>query len=244
MARNKKAKEYASLAAHVQEPTSDPVTDAYLEGIMKRDPVPPLEPWIEGDLKLRQLAQRIETDYLEFCAVAQTAMAENWHQKFGFVDAGDYFDQRVGLSYRTVRRRLTILEAIQRLPEGEQEAAKVTMTELGSKKAAVLAPMLGKPDLDWKAAATFAKGVNEAAVQSLVSEKLGHPHRGLPAGVHPGQRFYEYLLNTVPPDEQERTKWVFDQLMKMAGSHNPMAVFLVLVGLGEQELGAHGISRE
>ena len=232
MARNKKAKEYASLAAHVE---------AAAPG---QPEVPALEPWIEGDLKLKQLAQRIETDYLEFCALAQTAMADNWHQKFGYVDASAYFDERVGLSYRTVRRRLAILEAIQRLPEGEQEEAKATMTALGSKKAGVLAPMLGKPDLDWKAAATFAQGVNEAAVQSMVSEKLGHPHRGLAASVHPGQRFFDYILNTVPPDERERTEWVFNQLMKMAQSHNPMAVFLVLVGLGEQELAAHGIIRE
>ena len=148
------------------------------------------------------------------------------------------------MSYRSVRRRLSVLEAILRLPEGEQEEAKATMTALGSKKAGVLAPMLGKPDLDWKAAADFAKGVNESAVQSMVSEKLGHPHRGLPASQHPGTRFYAYILNTVPPDERERTQFVFDELLKMAGSHNPMAVFLVLVGLGEQELAAHGITRE
>ena len=193
---------------------------------------------------MRQLAQRIETDYLEFCAVAQTAMAENWHLKFGFVDASDYFEQRVGLSYRTLRRRLTILESIQRLPEAEQTEAKQILTEIGPKKAAAIAPMLGKPNLDWKAAADFAKGVNESAVQSMVSEKLGHQHRGLPASQHPGARFYDYVLNIVPPDERERTKFVFDELLKMAGSHNPMAVFLVLVTLGEQELAAHGITRE
>ena len=238
MARNKKAKEYASLAAHV-EPTIEEVS-----GAVHPDNLPALEPWVEGDLKLKQLAQRIEGDYLAFCALAQQAMLENWHQKFGYVDASTYFDERVGLSYRTVRRRLVILESIQRLPEAEQAEAKAILTELGSKKAGVLAPMLGKPDLDWKAAATFAKGVNEAAVQSMVSEKLGHPHRGLTASVHPGQKFFEYVLNVTPPDEQERVRWVFNQLMKMAGSHNPMAVFLVLVGLGEQELGAHGISRD
>lgn len=238
MARNKNAKTYASLAS--QAAAVAPAEPA-AEG--QAPTVAALEPWIEGDLKLRQLAQRIEVDYLAFCAVAQTAMADNWHQKFGFVDASAYFDERVGLSYRTVRRRLAILEAIQRLPEGEQAEARATMTELGSKKAGALAPMLGKPDLDWKAAATFAKGVNEAAVQSMVSEKLGHAHRGLPASQHPGERFFDYLRNMVPPEEKERLEFVFEELMKMAGTRNPMAVFLVLVGLGEQELGAHGIIR-
>jgi hypothetical protein len=235
MARNEKAKEYASLAAHVEDQA---------ESAPGNHEVPALEPWVEGDLKLRQLAQRIETDYLEFCGVAQTAMNENWHQKFGFVDASDYFDQRIGLSYRTVRRRLAILEAIQRLPEAEQEGARLTLSELGAHKASAIAPMLGKPDLDWKAAAEFAKTAPETAVQSMVSEKLGHAHRGLAASQHPGSRFYDYVLNTVPPDERQRTEFVFQQLMKMAGSHNAMAVFLVLVGLGEQELAAHGITRE
>ena len=239
MARNRKAKEYASLAsASAEHPAAGATSDSTLPE------VPPIEPWIAGDLKMRQLAQRIETEYLEFCALAQTAMAENWHLKFGFVDASDYFEQRVGLSYRTLRRRLTILESIQRLPEAEQTEAKKILTEIGPKKAAAIAPMLGKPDLDWRAAADFAKGVNESAVQSMVSEKLGHPHRGLPASQHPGARFYAYILNLVPPDERERTQFVFDELLKMAGSHNPMAVFLVLVGLGEQELAAHGITRE
>ncbi len=239
MARNRKAKEYASLAVQAAE---TPPEGAKAERTLPW--VQPLEPWVEGDLKLKQLAQRIETDYLEFCALAQTAMADNWHQKFGYVDASAYFDERVGLSYRTVRRRLAVLEAIQRLPESEQAEAKVTMTALGAKKAGALAPLLGKPDLDWKVAATFAKGVNEAAVQSMVSEKLGHQHRGLTASQHPGERFLAYLLNVVPPDERERTEFVFQQLMKMAESRNAMAIFLVLVGLGEQELAAHGIVQE
>jgi hypothetical protein len=249
MARNKKAKEYASLAAqtaatdggtvapHSERP--DPIADGPVSTAVAT--VQPLEPWVAGDLKLRQLAQRIESDYFAFCAVAQIAMAENWHQKFGFVDASAYFDERVGLSYRTVRRRLTILEAIQRLPEGEQEEAKVTMTALGSKKAAVLAPMLGKPDLDWKAAATFAQGVNEAAVQSMVSEKLGHPHRGLPASQHPGDRFLAYLLNIVPPDEHDRVESAFNAGFKVTGSRNAMAVFLAMVNCFIRDLADSGI---
>jgi hypothetical protein len=235
MARNKKAKEYASLAAHVEPPA---------ESAPGQPEVPALEPWEEGTLKLQQLVARIESDFLDFLDVAQRAMKEQWHLKYGYVDAADYFENVVHMSYRTVRRRLAVLEAIQRLPEAEQAEAKAAMTALGSKKAGALAPLLGKPDLDWKAAATFAKGVNEAAVQSMVSEKLGHQHRGLTASQHPGERFLAYLLNVVPPDERERTEFVFQQLMKMAESRNAMAIFLVLVGLGEQELAAHGIVQE
>ncbi len=234
MARNRKAKEYASLATQTPGEPAEPTGPA----------VPPLQPWIEGDLKLRQLAQRIETDYLAFCEVAKTAMAEGWHQKFGYVDASAYFDERIGLSYRTVRRRLAILEAIQRLPEAEQSEARAVMVELGSHKAGALAPLLGQEQVDWRESAEFARRATEDAVQSMVSEKLGRPHRGLPASEHPGHRFFAYILNTVPPDERERTEWVFQELMKLAESHNPMAVFLVLVGLGEAELAAQGKVRE
>ena len=237
MARNKKAKEYASLAAHVADAAPAEVLPA------GSPDVPPLEPWVEGDLKLKQLAQRIEVDYMEFVTLARQAMAENWHQKFGFVDPSAYFEQRVGLSYRTLRRRLSILEAIERLPEGEQPAAKEALSALGGHKASILAPLLGK-DPEWQKAAEFAKDVPEAAVQSMVSEKLGHAHRGLAASQHPGARFFDYILNTVPPDERERTDFVFRKLMGLAGSTNAMAVFLVLVGLGEQELAAHGITRD
>lgn len=234
MARNKNAKAYASLAAHVEAP-------APAESAPGNPEVPALEPWIEGDLKLRQLAQRIETDYLEFCGVAQTAMAENWHQKFGFVDASAYFDQRIGLSYRTVRRRLAILEAIQRLPESEQEGAKLTLSELGAHKASAIAPLLGKPDLDWKAAADFAKTAPETAVQSMVSEKLGHAHRGLTASQHPGDRFLAYVLNVVPPDERDRVEKAFGAGFKVTGSRNAMAVFLAMVNCFIRDLADSGI---
>ncbi len=255
MARNKKAKEYASLAAQADTvgPTN-PVAaaQAKMAETMRVEvdkaaieaALPPVEPWVEGDLKLRQLANRIETDYLEFCELARHVQKEGWHTRFGYVDIGDYFEERIGLSYRTLRRRFAVLEAIEKLPPAEQAEARATMVELGSHKAAALAPMLGQEGTDWREASDFARRATEDAVQNMVSEKLGRPHRGLPASQHPGDRFLGYLLNVVPPEEHDRTEWVFQELMKIAGSHNPMAVFLVLVGLGEQELAAHGKTRE
>jgi len=246
MARNRKAKEYASLAK--QQGPGTLVPTPAVDHIGGAAPpiayVPALEPWIEGDLKMKQLAARIETDYLAFCDLAKRAIAEGWHHKFGFVDAGTYFEERIGLSYRTLRRRFTILEAIEKLPAAEQEEARQTMVELGSHKAAALAPVLEETPTEWRQAAAFAKTATEDAVQSMVSEKLGRPHRGLPASAHPGDRFLSYLLNTVPPETHDQVEWVFRSLMKVGGITNPMAVFLTLVNFGEVELAGHGILRE
>jgi len=238
MARNRKAKNYGSLASQ-QAPDALTSIEA-----TRNDALPALDPWIEGDLKLQQLAKRIETDYLDFCELAKTAMQEQWHTRFGFVDARDYFEQRIGLSYRTLRRRFTILEAIEKLPAAEQAEARAAMVELGSHKAAALAPILEEAPGEWRKAAEFAKTATEDAVQSMVSERLGAPHRGLPAQEHPGSRFLRQILNQVPPEEHDRTEWVFRELSKIAGSVNAVSIFLVLVNLGEQELAAVGVYRE
>ena len=238
MARNRKAKEYASLAgpaAEPQHPAEGTTPDSTLPQVQ------PLEPWIAGDLKMRQLAQRIETDYLDFCTLAKQAMEQGWHTRFGFVDPGDYFEERIGLSWRTLRRRFTILEAIEKLPPADQAEAKATMVELGSHKAAALAPILREEGADWKKAAEFARGATEEAVQSMVSEKLNLPHRGLRASQHPGDRFLGYILNTVPPEEHDRVERAFTAGFKILESHNAMAVFLVMVNVFIRDLADSGI---
>jgi hypothetical protein len=239
VARNKKAKEYASLAAHVEPATE--VTINLPGGETSSGPLQDIrvEPWIEGDLKLRQLAAKIESDYMAFVEVAKQAINESWYLKFGYPDASDYFETRIGLSYRTLRRRLTILEAIERLPAGDQEKAKRAMVEIGPHKAAAIAPMLGR-DEGWEKMVEFAKQATDQAVQSAVSERLGHPRRG-PGPAQPGDRFLDYCLNIVPPDTREQVEEVFMAFMKLIDSHNAVAVFLYLVKIGEAELAAHGI---
>ena len=248
MARNRKAKDYASIARQQGPSTAVPTPDVSGVGAdlppVQYEPPPALEPWVEGDLKLRQLAKRIETDYLAFCDLAKEAMEQGWHTRFGYVDPGDYFEERIGLSWRTLRRRFTILEAIARLPQAEQAEARSTMVELGSHKAAALAPLVREDGADWRKAAEFAKTATEEAVQSMVSEKLGRPHRGLPASQHPGERFMTWLLNVVPPETHDQVEFVFEELMKIGGIRNPIGVFLTLVDLGEVELAGHGVIRD
>jgi len=75
----------------------------------------------------------------------------------------------------------------------------------------------------------------------MVSEKLGRPHRGLPAGQHPGDRFLGFILNAVPPEEHDRVERAFQAGFKILDSHNAMAVFLAMVNAFIRDLADSGI---
>jgi hypothetical protein len=179
------------------------------------------------DQELRQRATRIETDFLTLCELVQEVADGAFYARFGFQDLDGYLEERIGLSYRSVRRRLTVLEAIRALPPADQDAAKVSLAALGASKAAVLAPMVKRPGVDWRTWAETAASTPVASLQAQVSRELGLRPRG--AADAPGTRFLAYVLNQVPPDVREEVQVVFDAVAEVAGSTNAVEHFLLIL---------------
>lgn len=207
--------------------------------LAKTGATPPPAPRHEVvDLELRQRARRIEADYMAFIELAQEAIAGQYHLKFGFQTEEAYFSDRVGISYRSVRRRLQILEGVLRLPPAEQTEARAALAEIGAHKAAEVARILGRDGgAPWRDLVEFAKGVTEEALREEVSIRLGTKPRGLPAG-QPGDAFLRYVLNQIPPEVLDHVEQTFAGLMRRFELSSAVSAFLVLVDLGAAELAA------
>ena len=192
---------------------------------------------VEVDTLLRQYRQRLDEQFMGFIELARECIQEGYHTRWGYVDPEPYFEDRIGVSYRTVRRRLQTLEGVLRLPAEEQQDAKRALAALGSHKAAEVARIMGRDQgSPWRDMAEMATQMTEDALREEVSARLEAKPRGLPGA--PGERFLRMILAQVPPDVREHTEAVFKGVMRRFELTNAMAAFLVLVDLGGQELAA------
>lgn len=178
------------------------------------------------DTRGRQLVGEITSRFLDLAVVAAEVLEKKTYERFRFVDPGPYFEQRWGIGYRTVRRILTVHEGLMRLPEAERSEARQAVAALGSHKAGVIAPLLGREDQDWREVVQTAETVSEPVLQARVSQITGAKPRG---ALGPGEAFLRWLLNQVPPDTREEVEETFNMGLILSGSKNPMGVFLRMV---------------
>lgn len=178
------------------------------------------------DAELRQRAARLETDFFRIVELVEEIRAEGFYARFGFADVESYLEQRIGLSYRSVARRLAAVKAVQALPLADQDEAKAQLAALGASKAAVLAPALTKDPHGWKDWAKQAAAESVTDLQAKVSRVLGLKPRG-PAPDAPGAKFLAYVLTQVG-DAREEVQETFELGMKLAQSAHAVAVFISL----------------
>ena len=209
-------------------------------------PSPPaLLPHEALDTRLRQAAKRLHLGAFDLLEIIREAIDTKLHEHFGFADAEPYLMDRTGLTARTIYRQLAILDGLRALPPGDLEEAKGVLAELGSHRAAILAPALKKEPADWRDWAALARQGTEEALQDAVSSALGLRARGK-AG-EPGEALLRAILARTPPERHAQIEWVFQKMATLGDPSNKwssVAVFLQLVVFGEQELAAQGIYRE
>ena len=194
-----------------------------MPGKRKPDPV---ERHVHVDLALRQAAAGIMRRWLEFCDWAAECLQEKYYERFGFVDPLPYFEERVGIRYRTLRRFLSVHEAIKRLPPAEQKEARDTFAEIGAHKASIIAAAVGDDRADWRMLADFARKASESALQERVSAETGRART--PSGDEPGAKLYKLLLNNCPPEAKDLLEQTFDAGFRLMQSKNAWAVLLAL----------------
>lgn len=188
------------------------------------------------DLELRQRAVRLEDDFLGFCELAREALDGKYYLDLGFPDFDTYAVERLGSSYRTLRRGLAALEAVRRLPPADQAPARQALAELGSHKSGALAPAL-TPE-NWRDWVTRASGASVAALQAAVSAALGAKRRGRPA---PDDPFLERLIRLLPEDVEDRVRAVFKAGQRQMETSGGVAVFLTMLDVFERDLGDQGV---
>lgn len=144
---------------------------------------------------------------MALCELVQEVIDGGYYAKFGFTDAETYLEERLGLSYRSIRRRLAVLEAVRRLPAKDQADAKAQLAAVGAHKAAIVAPALQQDAAGWRDWVKTATTETVEALQARVSRVLGHRPRG--SGTDAGERWYGTLLAGLPEDLQADTKRAF-----------------------------------
>lgn len=179
------------------------------------------------DLALRQCARQISLRWLEFCGYAQEFVREGYYVRYDCQTPEAYFETRHGVRYRTVRRWLSVIEGLDRLPEGERAAARETLVGLGSHKAGVLAPVLGRDGQDWRTWANRAASVPEARLQEEVSTACGLRPRGAPDD--PDERWWRALLARIPVERQAEVQRAFLLAERVAETRSPVTAFLAII---------------
>ena len=193
------------------------------------------------DVRLRQRAGRIMGEFLVFAQDAAEFIREEYYVRFKFLSAAAYFEERLGLQYRSVRRYLSILEGVERLPPADQGAALKALPEVGAHKAAVIAPALGREGVNWRDLLDKATKTPEPALQAHVTKLLGRDPK--PAASGHGERVLRYFLAHLPEDRQEQAERVIRAAMEQVEpkTETPISVFLTMVDLLEADLRAQGI---
>lgn len=198
------------------------------------------------DLKLQEAAQKTTSSFMDFADLAAQAIQEKVFESFGYISEESYFEERIGVGYRTLRRWLQARAGIQALPVEDRVEAKELLSKLGVHKAAALAPVLKmstKPDstispIDWREQVKFAGQATTSAVQARATDITGAKPRGM--ADTPGAGFLRFVLSRVPPSRADFVERVFDKLMRYADIKHPVAAFLVMVDITNRDLAAAG----
>lgn len=178
------------------------------------------------DAELRQRARRLETDFYALSELVIEARDGQYFTRFGFLDLASYLEDRLGLSARSILKRLAPAEAVLGLPPALQDEVKDRLAQIGSTKAAILAPALRRDSeraLEWL---EHASADTVGQLQDRVSRTLGLK----PRGPHvPGDRFRRMVVNQVPVERRDQVEAFFEAGKRWIGTDNSVEVFLKAV---------------
>lgn len=186
-------------------------------------PLPEVPRWQALDLAIVQGCRRIEAEFLALMAHVDEFVRERYWLQSGYLDARRYFEDRVGISYETIARRLRIYRAIQSAEETARPALQAGLLEVGIRKADALVRL---PVTDIPAHLPLAKEATCEAVRVAVSEALGKPDH--PDA--PGERWWRLTLACfAEPDVREELEAVFAAGARLAETTNKLGVLLAMV---------------
>jgi hypothetical protein len=188
--------------------------------------------------ELRALVHSMTRDFMRFLVLADEAITEKHYERLGYRDPDEYFEREVGYSYRSLKRRLAILEALRRIDElDERERVQAVLAELGVHKAGVLAPAIGKPNVAWKPLLKQARRLGESDLQAQVTRLLKSKSRGRSGTVKGEERtalgrdvkYLRAILGGLPDDVRAEVDEVFAMARFLFETDSNAAVVIALV---------------
>lgn len=185
---------------------------------------------------------------LDTCELIRWADELQRWAKTGHSSLSEYLERRCRLAYRSCRRYLSVLEALDAIPEEERAASRAILIQMGSHKSSALAPWLrerGKAEgtappglADLKPWAELAAEMSEEAFQEAVTDARGLPGRATGGDVN--MSVLAGLLRYVPPERADWVRRVLETTMRREET-NAVGAFLLAIDALANDLGAQGV---
>jgi hypothetical protein len=162
--------------------------------------IPPLDPFETLQRELQQVTRQMTSCYLEAAEKYYEGYIKKIWEHFGYQDPDDYFEERIGVAYRTYMQSVLVWSAHLAITEGERPDARLALEGVGIYKAAVIAPVIKERPLEWAEWTKAAKDLNREALQEKVSKARGLP----PAHSKKSEdRLYQTFVGRMDKDERE-----------------------------------------
>lgn len=186
--------------------------DQVIAQVVEKDATPTLlnlKPWEARLERMKGFAKKISRSCIEFAHEIQQAIDGNDHAHFGYAGPDDYFHDKLGLAWGSVRKYLAPLRAINALPEAQREEATEKLAGIGISKAAAISPAIERAPETIDAWIELAKNANKDTVQAKVSDALGHKPRGAAVANDPGVSTLEFIIRRLPSEMQDSFRDAF-----------------------------------
>lgn len=197
--------------------------------------IPPLSPDEALELKAQQITRKMNACHMEAAETYHEVYREKLWERRGHADLTDYFEDVIGIAYRTAMRAIQIWEAHLALPEGERPAALTALAEIGINKAGIVAPAIKEQPLEWTKWTQSAREMSREALQEQVTKARGLPPRAGTAG----DRLYNTFVSRLTKEQREEFEEIFRAGKAVAESED----FVVITTLAYIEAGASWIQQ-
>ncbi len=187
---------------------------------------------------IRARAAQIGAHFMVVLRLCDELVTKRLYEPAGFQTPQELFEKRIpNLSWPTVRRYLSILDAVRRLPAAQREPAMRGLQDVGVTKAAIVARVIGKEGQGWAAWVERARRMGEEELAQAVAEAIER-QRELP-GTQPRPpmrqgadakwlRYTVHSIETWAPDAAKEVEEAFEAGLKALGAESYWSVLLAM----------------
>jgi len=181
----------------------------------------PLSPDEALEARGQEVTKAVTAAYMAAAEVYHQVHREKLWERRGYADPAPYFEERIGVAYRTFMQALAVWSAHLALPEDVRPAARQALEAIGVSKAAVIAPIIKERPLEWAEWTAAAKELNREALQEKVSRSRGLPPTNSKKA---GDRLYGAFVSLLDADQRGEIEEIVKAGMKVTESDDFLIV--------------------
>jgi hypothetical protein len=179
----------------------DAIRQVQEAGAAKDVVIPPLSPHEALQLRGQKVTQDMNKSHMAAAEVYYEIFQQKLWEYFGYAAAPPYFEEVIGISYRSAQQAIAIWEAHLAIPEAARADARQALEGMGVYRAAVIAPVLKEQPLQWTA--WTSAGADKALSREALQEKVSKARDLPPKGGTQSDRLYNTFVSRLDKDQRE-----------------------------------------